>query len=56
MSTGFDFNELFYARPENVVRLARSLGIQVDGRKHADVCRDVVRWYKRNPQPKPKNR
>lgn len=51
-----DFDDLYKARPEYVARLARWLGIQVAGFDHASVCRAVIRWCKRNPQPKPKNR
>ncbi len=51
-----DFADLYKAKPEYVARLARSLGIQVGDQNHAELCRAVIRWYKRNPQPRLKNR
>ncbi len=54
--TTLAYDTLLRAKPEYVARLARSLRIQPDGKDHAAVCREIVRWYKRNPQPNPKNR
>jgi hypothetical protein len=34
----------------NVRRLARSLGLDPEGKSHADVCSAVVRWLKKHPQ------
>ena len=44
------YDDLFPAKPEAVRRLARMLGIATDGKGHADLCREVARWHKRNPQ------
>jgi len=51
-----DYDDLARSRPENVIRLAISLGIQTAGKTHHQICREIIRWYKDHPQPKMKNR
>ncbi len=51
-----DGEDLAKAKPEHVLRLAKALHIQTEGRTHAEICRAILHWVKRNPQPKRKNR
>ena len=45
------YDQLMRAKPEYVRRLARALGVE-ERAEHRSMCVAVVRWLKRNHQPR----
>jgi len=51
-----DYNDLFHAKPADVVRLARAIKIPLGTKSHDSLCKAVAQWIRKNPTPKLKNR